>query len=103
MLTVSSDWSAHAGLSPHSRSVTQSDVSCCQLPVRFTSTVNIGINYPLKKTTLIMQTYDSGVSRSHEVIVRSADEVFQVIQALCSHVGADFVLFNSNASKLIKH
>lgn len=50
-----------------------------------------------------MQTYDSGVSRSHEVIVRSADEVFQVIQALCSHVGADFVLFNSNASKLIKH
>lgn len=102
MLTVSSDWSAHAGLSPHSRSVTQSDVSCCQLPVRFTSTVNIGINYSLKNT-LIMQTYDSGVSRSHEVIVRSADEVFQVIQALCSHVGADFVLFNSNASKLIKH
>lgn len=50
-----------------------------------------------------MQTYDSGVSRSHEVIVRSADEVFQVIQALCSHVGADFVLFNSKASKLIKH
>lgn len=50
-----------------------------------------------------MQTYDSGVSRSHEVIVRSTDEVFQVIQALCSHVGADFVLFNSNASKLIKN
>lgn len=50
-----------------------------------------------------MQMYDSGVSRSHEVIVRSTDEVFQVIQALCSHVGADFVLFNSNASKLIKN
>ena len=89
---VCCNWSAHTHLSHHSPLCLRSVRPCHQLPLSFTSTVNIDMNYA--------NECHSVMSCSHLLIIKvdSTDEAFQEQCFLWENqasVGADFDLFST--------